>query len=586
MVRQDPPAPSAPSARRRAWPLACALAAALWAASAPGAAEAPRAAVDAASTAPTAPVAPAAPAPASAPSAASAASAAASGAPQGPGAPAVDAGAAGPLPYGEAVAARFPDPEAPYRTPGLAPGREAFTSNAELADALRAIVARGAARLIEPAVSVAGEPLMALHFGHGDGRPVVLLIGQQHGNEPAGAEALLVVAQRLADPAEPLSAVLDRVDVVVLPRVNPDGAHLGRRRNAAGLDINRDHLLLATPEARGVAGLAQVYRPVLVVDLHEYTALGDYVARLGALKRHDLLVQFPGTANLPPAIAAASEAWFRAPLAAALDAQGLRTDWYHVNAPAPSSLARAGLAMGGLSAGLARNAGGLRHAVTLLLETRGFDLGRLHIQRRVHTHVQAVGQLLYAAAERAGDLRQLRDDADAAVAARACRGGVAIEVAMTPGTRALEMLDPLTGADVVVDVAWSSALRLPPRRERARPCGYWLGADQAEAVARLRLLGVRVDTLPAPRELAGERYVAVAEGRRPDADGGTVLRRVAVSLEAVALSAPPGSHLVPLDQPLAHLAVAALEPDGPDSYFAHGLVGALDRVVRWVAAPP
>src|SRR5688572_10989239 len=32
------------------------------------------------------------------------------------------------LPYGTAVAARFPDPERVYATPGLQPGRESFTS--------------------------------------------------------------------------------------------------------------------------------------------------------------------------------------------------------------------------------------------------------------------------------------------------------------------------------------------------------------------------------------------------------------------------------------------------------------------------
>ena len=64
---------------------------------------------------------------------------------QAPAAPGVAASApvvsAPPLPYSEAVAARFPDPTASYDTPGLQPMRDAFTSNAELSSALHRLAA-------------------------------------------------------------------------------------------------------------------------------------------------------------------------------------------------------------------------------------------------------------------------------------------------------------------------------------------------------------------------------------------------------------------------------------------------------------
>lgn len=489
------------------------------------------------------------------------------------------------LPYAPEVAARFPDPPVVYDTPGLAPGRDRFTANDELAAALRAIAARGGAALVEPGRSAGGEPLLALHFGHGGGRPAALLIGQQHGDEPAGAEALLVVAERLANPADPLAAVLEHVDVVVLPRANPDGARAGQRRNAAGQDPNRDHLRMASPEAQAIAALMQRWRPVMVADLHEYLALGGYVARLGAIKRHDLLVQGPATPNLPPAIAAATEAWLRQPLAEVLDAQRIRHDWYHVQPTASEADGQPAFSMGGLSAGLARNAAGLRHAPTLLLESRGFDLGRLHLQRRVHAQVVAVDALLRAAAAHADDLVVLRDDADAAVAARACRGTIAVEMAMTQERRRLRMVDPMTGADVDVEVAWASALALQPRRSRARPCAYWLAADQAVAVARLRALGVQVTTLAQPLALQAERYRVTAEGRRQDPGSGAALRQVAVALDALPLQAPAGSHLVRLDQPLAQFAIAALEPDSADGYVAAGIVDSVDALARVMAWP-
>ena len=49
--------------------------------------------------------------------------------------------------------------------------------------------------------------------------------------------------------------------------------------------------------------------------------------------------------------------------------------------------------------------------------------------------------------------------------------------------------------------------------------------------------------------------------------------------------AAAGSYYVPLDQPLAHQAVAALEPDTASSWFAHHIVPRLDAVLR-VTSPP
>src|SRR5205814_6355951 len=54
------------------------------------------------------------------------------------------------------------------------------------------------------------------------GKPTVLIVAQQHGNEPAGSEAALVMASRLA--AGDLKPLLDRINVLIVPRANPDGA--------------------------------------------------------------------------------------------------------------------------------------------------------------------------------------------------------------------------------------------------------------------------------------------------------------------------------------------------------------------------
>jgi hypothetical protein len=477
----------------------------------------------------------------------------------------------------DALAARFPDPVVRYRTPAFEPGHPGFTSNQELRDFIHLRAGEGpdagAPALIDLGSSQTGVPLEALRFSRpsaGAPHPVVVLIGQQHGDEPAGAEALLVIAQELM-PTGKLAPLLDRIDVVILPRANPDGAALNRRGTASGIDPNRDQLLLRTPEAQAQAQLMRDFNPIVVVDAHEFGALGRYVEKFGAAQRFDALIQYATVANMSPLVTRASEEWFRLPLRQALKGQGLSNEWYYTSSADPKDKK---LSMGGVQPDTGRNVDGLRNAVSLLIETRGADLGRAHLLRRVHTHVVAMSSLLNSAAARADDLQKLRHFVDAEVAAKACHGDVVIEAAPTSSEFTLAMLDPLTGADKSITVSWDSALALNPLRRRPRPCGYWLSAEQSDAVLRLRSLGVQVQRVEEPGEMRGEAFVA---------DG--VAPRIRVTLSPMLVDAGAGSYYVGLDQPLANLVVAALEPDSPNSYAANGILVSVNDEMR-IFRPP
>ncbi len=213
------------------------------------------------------------------------------------------------------------------------------------------------------------------------------------------AEALLVTARELAGGR--LAPLLEHIDVAVLPRANPDGAQTGSRVGSHGMDVNRDHLLLRTPEAQALARAMRELSPALVVDAHEYTVVGRYLGKFDAVQRFDLLYQHAMVANLPPAIAQASERWFRQPLLQAMAAEQLALEWYYTTSTVDADKR---ISMGGVQPDTGRNVNGLKNAVSVLLETRGVGIGRWHLARRVHTHVVAQRSLLESAARNAQGL--------------------------------------------------------------------------------------------------------------------------------------------------------------------------------------
>ncbi|HEV7577152.1 MAG TPA: M14 family metallocarboxypeptidase [Caldimonas sp.] len=505
-----------------------------------------------------------------------------------------------------AIAARFPEPAVTFATPAFEPNRTTFTGNDELRAILHglersATIGEHASEVavLPLGVSQVGTPIEALAFtrppappalagaapavvGAPLRRPTVVVVAAQHGDEPAGTEALIVVAQELA--AGRLAGVLDRVDVVLLPRANPDGAAAFTRGAADGTDVNRDHLLLQTPEARAIAQLLASFAPIVVLDLHEYPVGGAFTAKFGGVQRFDALLQYATTANMAPFVTKAAEEWFRLPLVAGLRSAGLSADWYATVSADPADKT---LSMGSVGPQVGRNASGLRHAVSLLVETRGGGLGRVDLKRRVQSQVVATTNVLASAARHADDLTKLRQFVDRETASFACQGQVVVEAAPTPSEYAYQLIDAVSGEIRHINVAWESALQLRTLKSRPRPCGYWLAPGQSDAVRRLRLLGVEVQQLDELGELRGEAYrevgrEAVAGGAAANAGGAT---RLKVQMQPALLDVAAGGYYVSLEQPLAHLAVAVLEPEAPASFAANGVIADLGGEARILLRP-
>jgi len=103
----------------------------------------------------------------------------------------------------------------------------------------------------ELGTSLEGRAIRAVAFGTGP--TTVLLWSQMHGDESTATMALADLLRWFAEAPgsdERHRRLSERLTVVMVPMLNPDGAERFVRENAVGVDINRDARRLATPEGR------------------------------------------------------------------------------------------------------------------------------------------------------------------------------------------------------------------------------------------------------------------------------------------------------------------------------------------------
>ncbi|NJC39918.1 murein tripeptide amidase MpaA [Brevundimonas alba] len=444
-------------------------------------------------------------------------------------------------------------------------------------------------RIEQFGVSPEGRPIYAV-IASKDGasfdpsKPVLLAQAGIHPGEIDGKDAGMMLLRDIAFNGK--SDLLDRANLILIPILSVDGHERasaysrpnqrgpriqGWRNTATNQNLNRDYLKLDQPEMRAVRGLILKYRPDLYVDIHVTDGM-DY--------QYDVTWGYNGENGIysrSPDTAAWLDSVFKPAMNAALEAQG------HI----PGELVfgvddnnpRAGLSDGGLGERFSNGWGSAAHVPTILIENHSL---KPHEQRVLGTYV-FLEQALRTLATQGRDLRAAIT-ADSAL--RPAEIPANFEQDEQPSTtRAFKGIryetydSPASGRKEIrwLGQADPEVWQLPfysshPTLTLHRPEAYWVPSYRSDLIERLRIHGVAMETLDAPRAVSVDmlRLDDPKLGARPN-EGHVPVTVTSVTPERRDWTFPTGSVRVPTDQALGDVVVLLLEPQSSESFFAWGL---------------
>lgn len=117
--------------------------------------------------------------------------------------------------------------------------------------------------------SIEGRDLTLISIG--TGKTNVLLWSQMHGDEPTATQAVFDIFNFLnsSEFLDEKEAILTHLTLHFLPMLNPDGAENHTRRNALGIDINRDAIRLQSPESQTLKRVRDSLNADFGFNLHD-----------------------------------------------------------------------------------------------------------------------------------------------------------------------------------------------------------------------------------------------------------------------------------------------------------------------------
>lgn len=115
--------------------------------------------------------------------------------------------------------------------------------------------------------SFLGKPIYQLSLG--TGKTKVLAWSQMHGNESNATHAMLDLLYSLNHQPELRQKLFEEIQLDFIFMLNPDGAEAWTRRNALGIDMNRDYLKLSSKEFPVLKNIAERGNYDYALNLHE-----------------------------------------------------------------------------------------------------------------------------------------------------------------------------------------------------------------------------------------------------------------------------------------------------------------------------
>jgi dipeptidyl-peptidase 4 len=431
-------------------------------------------------------------------------------------------------------------------------------------------------RRLDFGASVEGRPLIAAVAAQppvegpglpaGDPRLVAVLVGGIHAGECDGKEALLKMLREVA--ADPQHRWLQDFVLVFVPNLNVDGgerlgsehrpgqpgpAVTGRRENAQQLDLNRDFVKLETPEIRGLVQLVQHWDAAVIIDTHTTN---------GSHHRYALTYDIPHHPAAPETLRGLLRDDVLPRVTARLATQSIDTFYYgnfnpeHTRWTTYGYQPRYGAEYFGLSGRLA-----------ILSESYAYR----PYAERIQASAAFVAACLDELADRREEVRtrieafrhrQLELSRQTPADER-----IPIRAALAPLDQQVTILGTAAGGTEPQDYQVEFYGRAESRLDVQRPYAYLVPQQLSRVVERLRWHGLRVEQLQQERILTVGRCRATKVRREGSSFQFHRLVDCEVERHSESWTAPAGTYVVRLDQPLAVLAVNLLEPDADDGFL-------------------
>lgn len=385
-----------------------------------------------------------------------------------------------------------------------------------------------------------------------NGKTTVWYQSQIHPNEPAAGEgALVVVTDLVTDPET--AALLDDINIVVVPRINPDGSYLFSRATYDGFDMNRDHMSLKAAELAQLHTAYRLFMAEVVVDTHEFTFYGAKTA--GYMNDSNDIETTPATSlNNNAAVTDFALDMCGYTFEQLKDA-GLRV--YHYGQTSNNPIGRAYF--------------GLYDCLSFLVETRGIGAGKTNFERRVFSQETAVLSYLTYAAEHSEEIKELVADAREETIAKGAtydEDDVLVLYQTASGETQTDYEGTLIkyNMDGTVHSSETDTMALYDtiERSRIRPTAYVIPADLENIDKILYIL-----------DNQGAEYYRLSDGSRatleqyyydgPYEYNGRERGIEAGLRDAERVRFSNGAYVIPMDQVAGNVIAMLMEPDVTDS---------------------
>lgn len=389
-------------------------------------------------------------------------------------------------------------------------------------------------------------------FGADQGKVRVLLFAQQHGDEPSGKEALLLLLAKAF--SGNLAQVLERVDLLLVPQVNPDGSERRQRRTTHGIDLNRAHVVLNSPEVRALHDLFHIWMPHVTLDIHEYCALSSRWVESGVLRTADVQLGTLTNLNSSPAIRAYQRERMLPFVAGEMARQGYQCHEYVVGFPG------SGVRHSTTEINDGRQSFGLLNTLSFLQEGRKWRGFTERMEYRVATQLASIEALLCYCRAQAdeilalvrGERRKLRETAGTEAVVRMDHIVEGNKPLLIPGC------DAHLGKDLTVALSpYHSTVK--PLRSVALPSAYLIPAEYARVAGLLAAHRVRVIPVEDAKSVRAE--VPMIEKVEWEVLEGESLARPQVDFRVGSVNLRPGDMVVPTGQLHALFLATLLEAE-------------------------